>query len=122
MILVVDNDPGILKLLRSALEGGGLKVVTAADGVEAYKLVRSPDCKCMVLDVMMPRLNGIELLLLMQADNIHVPTIVMAGFEDFTADEMKQFGNVVRFLRKPFDLQILLDEVRKQLGKAAAAR
>ena len=122
MILVVDDDPSILKLLRTALEGGGLKVVTAADGVEAYKLVRSPACKCMVLDVMMPRINGVELLLLMQADNIHVPTIVMAGFEDFSADEMKQFGNVVRFLRKPFDLQILLAEVRKQIAKAPPSR
>ncbi|MCE9615772.1 MAG: response regulator [Lentisphaerae bacterium] len=112
MILVVDDDAGIAKLLRTALEVEGFQVLTAGDGVEAYRLVRSPACKCLVLDVKMPRINGVELLLLMQAENIRVPVIVMAGSGDYHEREMKQFTNVVKFLPKPFDLDVMVKAIR----------
>jgi len=67
MILVVDDDAQITTLLREALEREGYRVETAANGVQAFDLVKSPDCKCMLLDVNMPKINGPELLLLMQA-------------------------------------------------------
>jgi DNA-binding NtrC family response regulator len=115
MILVVDDDASIANLLKTALEVEGYRVVTAADGVQAYQAVKSPQCRCMVLDVLMPRINGIELLMLIQAENIQVPTIVMAGFGDFQEVELKEFSNVVKFLHKPFDLDVLLQAVRKHM-------
>ena len=84
MILVVDDDPDIVKLLSEVLSGSGYTVQTAKDGVEAFAHLQTGKCKCLLLDITMPRLNGVELLLLMQAEGIHVPTIVMAGFDDFT--------------------------------------
>lgn len=113
MILVVDDDAGIVKLLRTALEAEKFEVLTAADGVEAFKLVRTSKCKCLVLDMKMPRINGAELLLLMQAENIHVPTIVMAGFGDYQEGELKEFTNVVKFLHKPFKLEDMVAAIRK---------
>jgi len=113
MILVVDDDQRIVKLLRHVLELKGYTVETAANGGEAYGLVKSPDCKCMVLDINMPAINGIELLLLMQTEGISVPTIVMAGFDGYNEDEMKEFANVVRFLPKPFEMDDLLDAVEE---------
>lgn len=113
MILVVDDDVGIVTLLRTALEVEGYQVVTASDGVEAYQVLKSPRCRCMVLDIRMPRINGVELLMLMQADGLKVPTIVMAGFNDFQEDEMKEFTNVVKFLHKPFDLEALIAAIRQ---------
>lgn len=115
MILVVDDDASIANLLKTALEVEGYRVVTAADGVQAYQAVKSPQCRCMVLDVLMPRINGIELLMLLQAENIQVPTIVMAGFGDFQEVELKEISNVVKFLHKPFDLDVLLQAVRKHM-------
>lgn len=113
MILVVDDDAGIVKLLRRALEAEGFVVVTAGDGVDAYALVRGADCQCLVLDIKMPRINGAELLLLMQADGITVPTIVMAGFGDFQAGEMKEFKNVVKFLHKPFAMDAMVAVIKQ---------
>lgn len=113
MILVVDDDEQIVGVLRTLLEAEGYTVKTAADGGQAYALVRSPDCRCMLLDVNMPRINGIQLLMLMQADGVKVPTIVMAGFTDFDEKEMKQFANVVRFFPKPFDLDDMLAAIKK---------
>ena len=113
MILVVDDDTRITSLLEQALEGEGYRVETAANGVEAFDLVKSPDCKFMLLDVNMPKINGAELLLLMQAEGIEVPTIVMAGFAGYEEEEMKQFGNVVTLLQKPFDTADMLKLIKK---------
>ena len=113
MILVVDDDEGMITLLRTALEVEGFDVVTAHDGVAAYRLVRSPECRCIVLDIKMPRINGVELLLLMQADGVRVPAIVMAGSGDFQESEMKEFANVVAYLPKPFALEDMVRAIRQ---------
>lgn len=117
MVLVVDDNPDIVKALRTILERTGYRVETAADGVAAYEKLKMPDCKCMLLDVNMPKINGIELLLLMQAEDIEVPVILMAGFKDFDDEEMKQFPNVRAFLAKPFSLGDMLNAITTHAPK-----
>lgn len=121
MVLVVDDNDGVLTTLQDLLQSQGYEVKTARDGLEAYALLKSPDCRCMLLDVNMPRINGVELLLLMQSEGIEVPTILMAGFDDFDEREMKQFANVVRFFHKPVEAEPLLRVVRRYAGAAPAA-
>jgi two-component system, LuxR family, response regulator FixJ len=111
MILIVDDDENIVHSLCRALSRRGYDVKSASNGVAAFEMLRSPDCRCMLLDVNMPKVNGVELLLLMQAEGIEIPTIVMAGFQDFAEDEMKQFDNVVKFFGKPFPLKEMIDTV-----------
>ncbi|MBL7076162.1 MAG: response regulator [Kiritimatiellae bacterium] len=113
MILVVDDETDLRNVLSRSLVHHGYRVETAGDGAEAYELLRSPDCKCILLDINMPRINGVELLLLMQAEDIHIPTIVMAGFDDYGEEEMKQFSNVATLLHKPFQLDDALKAIKK---------
>jgi len=113
MILVVDDDKEIVEVLRQALKKEGYTVETASNGVQAYERVKSPDCKCMLLDINMPKINGVELLVLMQAEGIKVPTIVMASFSDFDEKEMKQFSSVVKFFSKPFKLDNVIKVIRQ---------
>lgn len=113
MILVVDDDSNLVKTLSTVIKKEGYSVTTASDGVEAYKHLKSPDCKCMLLDVNMPNINGIELLVLMQLEGINTPTILMAGFDDFNEGEMKQFTNVVHYMHKPFETDEMLGSIRK---------
>jgi DNA-binding NtrC family response regulator len=113
MILVVDDNKDLARMLQLALEQEGYRVETAADGALAYSHVKAPDCKAMLLDVHMPHINGVELLLLMQAEGIHVPTILMAGFDDFDEKEMKQFANVVKFMKKPFAVDEMVHAIRR---------
>ncbi|MBM4143601.1 MAG: response regulator [Lentisphaerae bacterium] len=120
MVLVVDDNDAVVITLRELLQKEGYEVKTAHDGLEAYALVKLPECRCMLLDVNMPRINGVELLLLMQAEGIDVPTIVMAGFDDFDEPEMKQFQNVVRFFHKPVEAEPLLRVVRRYAGAVSA--
>ena len=113
MILIVDDEPDMRKVLSRSLVHHGYRVETASDGAEAYEKLRHPDCRCMLLDINMPRINGVELLLLMQAEDIHIPTILMAGFDDYSEEEMKQFTNVASLLPKPFQLDDALKAISK---------
>ena len=113
MILVVDDNETIVEALQEMLQKAEYEVETAKDGLEAYEHVKKPDCRCMLLDINMPKLNGVELLLLMQTENIMVPTIVIAGFDDYDEDEMKQFTNVVAYLHKPFEMTAMLKAVEE---------
>lgn len=101
MILVADDDKVLTHLLTRLLEDNGYEVRVAHDGESAYEHLRNPKCKAMLLDIRMPNVNGAELLLLMAAEGIKVPVIVMAGFPDFDEKEMKQFPNVKKFFHKP---------------------
>jgi DNA-binding NtrC family response regulator len=117
MILVVDDEQRIVELLRQMLVAEGFKVETAYNGVQAYELVKRPDCECMLLDIRMPKINGAELLMLMQSEGVHVPTIVMAAFQDFEEKELKQFENVVKLVSKPFDIDDMLAVVHEHAKK-----
>jgi len=113
MVLVVDDDKVIAEALRALLAQEGYTVKAVHNGGEAYAYARSPDCRCMLLDINMPHINGIELLLLLQSEGVKLPTIVMAGTGDFSGTEMKQFANVRKFLHKPFNMDEMLKTVKE---------
>jgi DNA-binding response OmpR family regulator len=113
MILVVDDDKVLTKLLRKLLSDAGFAVQVANNGEEAYAHVRDPSCRGMLLDMRMPGINGAELLMLMAADGVEIPVIVMAAFPDYEEDELKQFPNVKRLFHKPFIPEELLAAVRE---------
>lgn len=116
MILVADDDKVLTRLLRKLLEDAGFKVETANDGKEAYAHLRDPACKCLLLDMRMPGVNGAELLMLMTAEGIKIPVIVMAAFPDFEEEELKQFPNVKRLFQKPFYPEEMLDAIHQIVG------
>ena len=113
MILVADDDKILTQLLTRLLEDEGYEVRVAHDGEEAYKHLQDPKCKAMLLDIRMPNINGAELLMLMAADGVKVPVIVMAGFPDFDEQEMKQFPNVKRLFHKPLYPEEVLSAVKE---------
>lgn len=115
MVLIVDDDMMIVEVLRKWLERDGQQVEVCFNGKDAYDCVKDPRCRCVVLDVNMPVLNGIQLLLLMQAEGIRTPVVLMAGFKDFDEQEMGQFTNVVRFFQKPFSMEEMVAAVRDAL-------
>ncbi len=117
MILVVDDDKVLTQLLKTLLEDAGYEVCVAFDGETAYKHLKDPRCRAMLLDIRMPGINGAELLMLMAAEKIKVPVIVMAGFPDFDETEMKQFPNVKKLFHKPLYPEDVLAAVREYAKK-----
>lgn len=115
MILVVDDDHTIVKLVKELLEQEGFEVCTSYNGEGAYAHLRNPKCKGVLLDMMMPGINGAELLMLMATEKINLPVIVMAGSPDFDEEELKNFSNVRKLLHKPFYAEDLLTAVREHI-------
>jgi DNA-binding response OmpR family regulator len=120
MILVVDSDRTAVELLRELLESEGYEVRTAYSGEEAYRHVRDSKCKGVLLDLQMPGINGAELLMLMAAESIPVPVIVMTGNPDFDEKELKNFANVRKLLRKPLYPEDVLAAVRQHAHRPFA--
>lgn len=118
MILIVDDDDGIIEMLSESLRDMGYAVRAAHETLEAYRDLKNPKCKLMILDLNMPRINGAELLLLMASEGIDVPTIVTAsGIPDLTEEEMEQFPHVVGFMKKPYTRDDILDLIDKHARK-----
>ncbi len=119
LVLVVDDDPDILDLVRYRLERSGYAVATASDGLEGVQLAGELRPALAVLDVMMPSLNGFEVTRRLRAapETSHIPVIlltaraqeedVQAGFESGADD----------YLRKPFSPRELSARVQAILGR-----
>jgi len=116
-ILVVDDDPVIQKLLEVNFEMEGYHVATANDGAEALATVAARPPDMVVLDVMMPKLDGIEVVRRMKADaaTAAVPVLLLsarAQAKDIT--EGLEAG-ADAYMTKPFDPVELLDRVASLL-------
>jgi two-component system KDP operon response regulator KdpE len=117
-ILVVDDEPPMRRYLSANLKASGYEVLLAADGTEALDLLTQHSFDLVILDIMLPGPDGLEVLQRLRRDQ-RVPVIVVSarGREDdkvialdFGADD---------YLTKPFNVEELLARVRAQLRRAA---
>ena len=114
-ILTVDDEVNIRRLVQVNLTRGGYRVSTACDGVEAMESIRHERPDMVVLDVMMPRMDGFEVLkrLRMDAETAELPVIMLtAKAQDADIFRGWQSG-VDWYLTKPFNPTELLVFVRK---------
>ena len=105
-VLVVDDDASIRNLIRVALQRSGLRCNTAADGLDAMERLRESRYTVLLLDQMMPRLDGIGVITRMREDvaaSDRPIVVVMTAFSD--REQPALDGTVVHtVIRKPFDL------------------
>ncbi len=123
-VLVADDNAAICDLVKAALEGENLKVVRAADGEEAVRLTRQVRPAAVILDLLMPKLDGISALLRLRADPVtrSTPVLMISGMPGKDAERLAAAYGAVRFLTKPFQLLDLLGAVEEMLaGRAVAA-
>jgi len=110
-ILVVDDDPVIQKLLEVNFSIEGYQVEVAGDGLEALEKAKAVSPDLIVLDVMMPRMNGLEAAKALKADpkTASIPIIMLsAKAQDIDQDAGREAG-VDLYMTKPFDPLDLLD-------------
>jgi DNA-binding response OmpR family regulator len=84
---------------------------------DAYRMLRDPKCKGMLLDLQMPVVNSPGLLMVMSAEHARTPVIALTDNPDYEEEELKQFPNVKRLLLKPFYAEDLLAAVRHYMPK-----
>jgi CheY-like chemotaxis protein len=107
VVLVVDDDDMIRRLVRTVLEADDLEVVEAANGERALEMVASSHPAVVVLDIMMPGINGVEVC--RRVDHSQVKVVILTARDDpVLEDECKEAG-ADAFLIKPFSSIELLD-------------
>ncbi|HAV62255.1 MAG TPA: two-component system response regulator [Verrucomicrobiales bacterium] len=120
-ILVVDDEPYMIRLLQHHIERAGHRMIKAVNGREALDRIRTQQPRLVLMDVMMPEINGLEVLAQIRREEAtkHLPVIIMtANAQRFTREEAEAAG-VTAFLTKPFSPTQLMAEVNRQLGPAA---
>ncbi len=117
---VIDDDEALRESLVFLLRTAGLTVTSHASATDFLaRLTATADLGCVVSDVRMPGMSGIDLLRRLKELNIGVPVIVVTGHGDVPlAVEAMKFG-AVDFLEKPFDDEVLLASVRAALARRA---
>lgn len=112
-ILVVEDDPDVRHMLEDALMGAGFDVRSAAHGAEALRVLRSRAVSAVVLDLMLPWVNGIEVLSTMRSDqrSAQIPVLVVTATG--TGPEDLRAFRPVTIMAKPVDVDLVIQTVRR---------
>jgi len=115
-ILIIDDEESVRALLRVALETAGYKVTEAANGRQGLELYRLRPTDLVIVDMLMPVMNGLDMLLDLTREFLHAKVIAIsgAGGEQNVLDVAKLLG-ARQTLQKPFSMTRLLDAVRYEL-------
>lgn len=119
-VLIVDDERSIVDILKYNIEKDGTKVICAYDGKEGLRLARTEDPDVILLDVMLPEMDGFEVCRTLRAEGNNVPIIMITAREEETD---KVFGldlGADDYITKPFSMRELLARVRTNMRRAAS--
>jgi CheY-like chemotaxis protein len=125
-VLAIDDDPTVLELIRSILESKNLSLLTARDGPEGIRLARMKKPDLIILDLMMPRMSGFEVVQRLRADPVtsEIPIIICSA-KSLTAPERELLVRQVEWIIqkgsfRPKDLLEMIAEVKSRQRPSAA--
>ncbi|MFH1726230.1 MAG: response regulator [Elusimicrobiota bacterium] len=119
-VLVVDDEPEMLNLIRFTLEQGGYDVVTCDSGRHAWNAILENKPDLLLLDVMLPGIDGYSLQIKISQDDKTkgIPIVVLTSLEP-SKMLFKKFEQVRGFMTKPFKTDELLAKVESLIGKSS---
>jgi RNA polymerase sigma factor (sigma-70 family) len=122
LVFVVDDDASLRTSLQDLLESVGLRVEACASAQDFLRRPRPEGPSCLVLDVRLPGLSGLELQQRLAPGDLALPIIFITGHGDIPMSVQAMKAGAVDFLSKPFRDQDLLDAVHQALARDRAAR
>ena len=114
----MDDEAPVRTMLRRALRLADYEVATFAGGEEFLNSLSTRPPACVVLDIHMPGLSGLEVEKRMRAQNISVPIVLITASDDAALDRFAADASAICLLRKPFSTDALLSGVRRALGES----
>ncbi|OQY80498.1 MAG: DNA-binding response regulator, partial [Anaerolineae bacterium UTCFX3] len=118
LILLADDDPSIADTLAPFLERAGFHVLTVSDGAAALDKIRSRRPALVILDVLMPRMDGREALRRIRRENLWLPAILLTQVGESSERALALEEGADDYLNKPFDPHELLARIRAVLRRA----
>ena len=110
-ILVVDDEPDFLKLVKIRLENSGYDVVTALDGKEALEKVKNDKPDAVLLDILMPGMDGLDVLRTIRQENKDLPVFIITAFSNEERFKMANKLNASGFIVKTSDLKEEIERI-----------
>jgi DNA-binding LytR/AlgR family response regulator len=120
-VLVVDDDESIVEVIRLAFEADGMRVLSAGDGAEALEVLRAEDVEVVVLDIMMPKVDGWMALMEIRNDPrlSDTPVIMLTAKTQDLAKTLAFKQGVQQYVTKPFNIMELTARVRSLAADSA---
>src|SRR3989338_8882787 len=114
-ILIVDDEDGIREILTLNLGEEGYEVITASDGLRGLELARQQKPALIVLDVMLPRLDGYQVCHLLKFDSLyaHIPIIMISARDNQVDIQESRIHRADAYLTKPFNPEQLFKEIKR---------
>ena len=120
IVFVVDDDVSVRESLELLITFAGWQPETFASAREFLKHPRTRTPSCLVLDISLPDLNGLELQKFIASERTDMPIIFITGHGDVPMTVQAMKGGAVEFLTKPFDDEVLLSAIRNAIKRSAA--
>ena len=121
-VFIVDDDGGMRRAVQDLVESVGLRAVSFATGLEFLKGKRTSDPSCLVLDVRLPQMSGLDFQRMLAELGMQIPIIFITAHGDIPMSVKALKSGAVEFLTKPFRDQDLLDAIQQALQRDRAAR
>src|SRR5712691_9002128 len=121
-VFVIDDDGGMRQAIQDLVESVGLRAESFATGEEFLKRKRTSDPSCLVLDVRLPQMSGLDFQRRLAETGMQIPIIFVTAHGDVPMSVRALKSGAVEFLTKPFRDQDLLDAIQLALQRDSAAR
>ena len=122
IVVVVDDDPSVRAALSSLFRSVGLQVELFGSAAEFLQRKRSDGANCLVLDIRLPGVSGLDFQDQLLKVNIRTPIIFMTGHGDIPMSVQAMKADAVEFLTKPFRDQALLDALHQAIQRDSSNR
>lgn len=115
-LLIVDDQQGIRLLLNEVLKKEGYATYLAANGIEALNIAEEHELDCVLLDMKIPGMNGVEILKCLKEKWPGLPVFMMTAYGELDIVQEALNLGAIRYFTKPFDIFEVRDEVNKILN------
>ena len=119
--LVVEDDPAIRKLVEKLLRRRGIDIDTATNGLDAVKLLRAHPYTVVVLDLMVPEMNGFQVIDFLKRENLRVPVAVVSAVSQQALTNL-DLDIVKVVISKPFDVEEFTKAIMTLCSESAESR